>query len=311
MGICSWWGEDAAFDDVLVGHESLLEGIAVGLAQIPSTSRLVGGGGKEPAAIEGGAKRANPLSVTPKCAQAVAGGHVPDTDGLVTTGTRQQVTGERSSGSATGDKAHAANAVVVTRQGADILVLVGRIPQLDGQVGAARGEQGATTWASEVNIQHGFGVRLEGALELAQFVVPHLNAAVFASTGHAGESGVEGYARYRLAVRLQGITGRGAGQPGGGVVVAPCRQAGGCCTIQLMLKPCCCRFEVENLLLQPHHRRPLFFQQALVLACCGRFERTLRQADCLTHCPLRLAVSARREIGNERFVPVRPGISAP
>ena len=125
-------------------------------------------------------------------AQAVARCHVPDAQGFVAAGGHQEVAGKGCAGGARRDEAHRADAVVVARQRAHVLVLLGRVPQFDGEVGAAAGEEGVAAGPAEVDVQDGFGVGLERALQLAELVVPDLDRAVFAARRQAGEERVEG-----------------------------------------------------------------------------------------------------------------------
>lgn len=53
----------------------------------------------------------------------------------------------------------------------------------------------------------------EGAFQLAELVVPDFDGAVFAAGGEGAEERVEGDAGDGEAVGLEGVSGRGAGEP--------------------------------------------------------------------------------------------------
>lgn len=230
--------EGAAFDDVLVAKE---RGFDVAGGGVPQAGGLVGAGGEEPAPVEAGRDVADPVRVAAQRLHAVAGRDVPDAEGLVAGGGDEEVAGGGGAGGAGGDEAHGGDGVVVAGEGARVFVFVGGVPELDGEVGGARGEEGAAAGAAVVDVEDGFGVAFDGAFELAELPVPDLDGCVFGAGGEGGENGVEGDAVDGAAVRLEGMPGRAAGKPGGRIDIA----AGeGCwrCGVELCLEGCVAGF---------------------------------------------------------------------
>ena len=73
--------------------------------------------------------------------------------------------------------------MVVTGEGADVFIVVGRVPEFDGEVGGAGGEEGAAAWAAEVAVENGFGMAFEGFFELGELPVPDFEGGVFGARG--------------------------------------------------------------------------------------------------------------------------------
>lgn len=117
--------------------------------------------------------------------------------------------------------------MVVPWEGSDVFVLVTGIPELYSQIGGARGKQGATTWASEINIQHALGVALDSALQLTELPVPDLDCGILGAGGQGGEDGMEGDTGDGLAVGLEGVSCGRPGEPARGVGVLSHERGGG------------------------------------------------------------------------------------
>ena len=136
--------------------------------------------------------------------------------------------------------------MVVAGQCPDVLVLVRRVPEFDGQVARAGSQERAAPWAAKVDVQHAFGVSLDGAFELAQLPVPDLDGRVFGARGERREDGVEGHACYGGAMRLQRVARGGPGQPAGGVLVAA-EERGRCGRVEFALEALVALLEFQHL----------------------------------------------------------------
>ena len=73
--------------------------------------------------------------------------------------------------------------MIVAGEGANVLVVVGRIPEFYGEVGGAGSEEGAAAGAAKVAIEDGFGVTFEGFFELCELPVPDFEGGVFGAGG--------------------------------------------------------------------------------------------------------------------------------
>jgi len=156
--------EGDGFDEVVVALEGDLEVACLG---VPEAGHAVVAGAEEEAAVERGGYTADPFGVAAEGLEAVARGDVPDAQGLVAAGGDEQVAGEGGAGGPRGDEADGGDGVVVARQGADVLVGVRGVPQLDGEVGAAGGEQGAASGPAVVDVQDCSRVAFEGVQSVA------------------------------------------------------------------------------------------------------------------------------------------------
>lgn len=265
-------GEGDALDDVGVAGE---DGSSVcgggggggGGVEVPQPRRLVAARADEPAAVQGCADLPHPLRVAPQCAHAVPRCHVPDADARVPARAGQQCACERGAGESGGDEAHARYGVVVAGERAQGFVVVRRVPQPHGGVRGAGRQECAAAGPAKVDAQHGLCVAFERALELAVLPVPDLDAGVLRRRGERGEDGVEGDGCYRRAVALEDVAGWCTGEPGRWVEVAAAR--GRRRVVHVVLQGGAAGFEVHDLLLKPHHRRPFLLEQAFVLLARG------------------------------------------
>ena len=221
-------------------------GLDVAGAGVPQAGDHVVARGQQPAAVEARRHRAHPVRVPAQRLDAIARGDVPDAEGFVAGGGDEQVAGGGGAGGAGGDEAHGGDGVVVAGEGAGVLVGLGGVPEFDGEVGGAGGEEGGAARAAEVEVQHRFGMAFDGAFEVAVLVVPDFDGGVFGGGGEGGEDRVEGEGGDGEAVRLESMARGGAGEPCGGVEGAV-GEGGGGCGVEFGLEGGVAAFEVHYL----------------------------------------------------------------
>lgn len=106
----------------------------------------------------------HPLPVSRKRLHTVARRHFPDLDGLIPGGAHDEVTLRH--------ERDRVDIVVVAVHSLDASERLMEIPQLDGHIRAAGGEQLA--WGIERNVLHAIGVALQRSLEITALKVPYL-----------------------------------------------------------------------------------------------------------------------------------------
>lgn len=109
-------------------------------------------------------RHSHPFPVSRKCFHTVARCHFPDLDGLIPGGAYYEITLRH--------KRNRVDIVIVTVHGLDASERLMEIPQLDGHVCTAGGEQLAR--GVECDILHAVSVALQRSLEVAAFKVPYL-----------------------------------------------------------------------------------------------------------------------------------------
>lgn len=109
-------------------------------------------------------RHSHPFPVSRKCLHTVARRHFPDLDGLIPGGAHNEITLRH--------KRDRVDIVVVAVHSFDASERLVEIPQLDGHVCAARGEQLAR--GVERDILYAVGVAFQRSFEVAAFKVPYL-----------------------------------------------------------------------------------------------------------------------------------------
>jgi len=128
-----------------------------------SNSLIVRAAGDELAAWAN-SRHSHPFPVSRKRFHTIARRHLPDFDGFIPGGTHYEVTLRH--------KRDRVDIVIVAVHGLDASERLMEIPQLDGHVRAAGGEQLAR--GVKRNVLHAVGVAFERSLEIATFKIPYL-----------------------------------------------------------------------------------------------------------------------------------------
>lgn len=102
-----------------------------------------------------------------ECPHAVSGGDIPYPESFISARTDKQVSRRCCTRSSRGYEADRAHTVVMACEGSDILIVVCRVPKLNGQIGAAGCEKSAASGAAIIHIQHCSCVTLDGLFQLS------------------------------------------------------------------------------------------------------------------------------------------------
>jgi hypothetical protein len=69
--------------------------------------------------------------------------------------------------------------MIMAWQGADILILIGRVPQFDGQIGRTGGKESATSRSTVIHIKNRPRVAFDCPFQFTQFPVPDFDRGIF------------------------------------------------------------------------------------------------------------------------------------